>query len=181
MRHRRVAIALTTVALLHLAGVLTSCARNASVPPAEFVSAYAQQAQSVVAAVQKVESNAEIMTSKSSDTSAWASFDAILRDAQSTFGTVNAALLHALTPKGVESSGTEMWSATDELNTAVQAALRYVDGRQPAQLRDYQKHWETGRSWWNQAVSPIWRAAGETAPTIPEADRADGQQVTFPQ
>jgi hypothetical protein len=85
---------------------------------------------------------------------------------------VNEIPLDTPKPKGVESSETEMWSATDELSGAIKSARAYVDDEKPSELADYKKHWDQGRAWWNQAVTAIWQAAGQPAPTIDNAPTA---------
>jgi hypothetical protein len=66
--------------------------------------------------------------------------------------------------------------ATDKLSEAMKTARAYIDDRQPSELADYKQQWDTGRAWWNQAVTAIWVAAGasplptmENAPTAPPA------------
>ena len=110
--------------------------------------------------------------SGSADPSALASFDGILSDAQSTFDKVNKVLLDAPKPKGLESSEIEMWSATDELGSALKSARAYVDDQEPSELNDYKTHWDQGQAWWNQAVTPIWQAASQPTPTIDNAPTA---------
>jgi hypothetical protein len=146
---------------------------DSPVSPTDFVTAHAADANSVVAAVQEVQQR-EILWNESggSDPPTSASFDAVMSDAQSTFDKVNKVLLDAPKPKGVESGETEMWSATDELSNAMKSARAYVDDQKPSELADWHKHWDTGRAWWNQAVTPIWQAASVPPPTLDNAPTA---------
>jgi hypothetical protein len=77
-------------------------------------------------------------------------------------------------PKGVESSETEMCSATEELSKAMTSARAFVDDHKPSQLPDDKKHWDQGRAWWNQTVLAIWLAAkqGAASPIIEHAPTA---------
>jgi hypothetical protein len=156
--------------------VLAACAgsEDATVSPTDFVTAHAKDAHSVVVTVQAVQASVGIMANDSGagDPSALATFDGILSDAQSSFDQANRVLLDAPKPKGVEASETEMWSATDELSNAMKSARAYVDDQKPSELADYKKHWDTGRAWWNQAVTPIWQAASVPPPTIDDAPTA---------
>jgi len=65
-----------------------------------------------------------------------------------------------------------MYSATDELSSAMKAQRAFIDDRKPSQLADYKKHWDQGRAWWNQAVTKIWEAAAAPMPTIANAPTA---------
>jgi hypothetical protein len=160
--------------------VLAACSsEDAAVSPNDFVIAHAQDAHSVVVSVQEVQAGVGIMTnaimaddSGGGDTSALASFDGVLSDAQSSFDKVNQVLLEAPKPKGVESSETEMWSATDELSSALKSARAFVDDQKPSEMADFKTHWDQGRAWWNQAVTKIWQAASATAPTMDNAPTA---------
>jgi hypothetical protein len=121
----------------------------ATVSPTDFVTAHAADAHSVVVAVREVQGAPEILQNDSggSDPSTFESFDEILSDAQSTFDKVNKVLPDAPKLKGVESGETEMWSATDELSSAMKSARAFVDDQKPSELADRHKHWDTGRAW----------------------------------
>ena len=163
---------LTTACFVSL--VAACSVDDPTVSPKDFVSAHAQDAHSVVVSVQEVEAGIGIMGNdpSSSDASAMVSFDGILSNAQSSLENVSNTLLSAAKPKGVDSSETEMWSATDELSTAVKSLRAYVDDQKPSDMTDFHHHWDQGRAWWNQAVTPIWQAAGASAPTIENAPAA---------
>jgi hypothetical protein len=159
------------------ATVVAACSfTDPTVEPSEFVAAHAHDAQEVLDAVKQVDAGGTVLKDSGEfgidATSAFAGFDAVLSKAQATFDSVNHTLLMAPKPKGLESSLTEMWSATDELSQAMKSGRAYVDDQKPSQLADWRKHWDTGRGWWNQAVTPIWQAAHQTPPTIEDAPTA---------
>jgi hypothetical protein len=104
----------------------------ATVSPTDFVTAHAADAHSVVVAVQEVQGPPRSCRTIPAVAirSRFASFDEILSDAQSTFDKVNKVLPDAPKLKGVESGETEMWSATDELSSA----MKYGPCPQPGEL-----------------------------------------------
>jgi hypothetical protein len=159
----------TFAAIPIIAVALAGCSgSDQTVSPADFVTAHAQDAHSVVAAVQEVATAVQNLPALAGPGD-WATLDVVLNDTQSTFDKVNRVLLEAAKPKGVESSETEMWSSTDELSNAMKSVRAYVDDQKPSQLADYKKHWDQGRAWWNQAVTAADRgecpncASGELA------------------
>jgi len=92
----------TFAAIPIIAVALAGCSgSDHTVSPADFVTAHAQDAQPVVAAVQSVDTGIQ---TAGGDDYALAKLDAVLNDAQSTFDRVNKVLLTSAKPKGVESS-----------------------------------------------------------------------------
>lgn len=164
------AIAIITVALAGCSG------SDQTVSPADFVTAHAQAAQSVIAAVRAVDTGIHTVKDAAGaggDGYAVVQLDAVLNDAQSTFDRVNKVLLTAAKPKGVESSEAEMWSATDKLSASMKMLRAYVDEKKPSELADHKTQWDTGRAWWNQAVTAIWSAASASPlPTMENAPTA---------
>lgn len=171
---RRTVASLVTVPVVGT--LLAPCSgADDTVSPSDFVSAYAKDAHSVVVSVQEVQDGVGIMAdSGSGSTSDLASLDGIMSDAQSTFDSVNQALLNGPVPSGNECSKTEMWSATGELSSAMKSVRAFLDDNKPSQLADYKTHWNQGRAWWNQAVTRIWQAANASPPTITNAPNAPG-------
>jgi hypothetical protein len=170
----------TFAAIPIIAVALAGCSgSDQTVSPADFVTAHAQDAQSVIAAVRSVDTGIHTVkdaVGAGGDGYAMVKLDGVLNDAQSTFDRVNKVLLTAAKPKGVESSGTEMCSATDKLSASMKTLRAYIDDKKPSELADHKKQWDTGRAWWNQAVTAIWSAAStsplptmENAPTAPPA------------
>jgi hypothetical protein len=147
--HREIAVTAIAVVLPPLPVSSPHAQPATPLSPVEFVSAHTQDAHSVIVAAQEVQAGAGIMANDSdgSDPSALASFDGILSDAQSTFDKLNKVLLDAPKPKGVESSETEMCSATDELSSAMKSARAYVDDQKPSELSGYKPRRDTGRAW----------------------------------
>lgn len=153
--------------------LVTPYAKADVVSPSDFVTAHANDAHSVVVAVQEVQDGVGIMAnSGSGSTSDLASLSGLMSDAQSTFDSVNGVLLNAPKPRDNECSATELWSATGELSSAMKSVRAYLDDSKPSQLADYKTHWNQGRAWWNQAVTRIWQAANASPPTVPNAPNA---------
>jgi hypothetical protein len=170
----------TFAAIPIVAVALAGCSgSDQTVSPGDFVTAHAQDAQSVIAAVRSVDTGIHTVKDAAGaggDGYAMVKLDGVLNDAQSTFDRVNKVLLTAAKPKGVESSETEMWSATDKLSASMKTLRAYIDDKKPSELADHKTQWDTGRAWWNQAVTAIWSAASasplptmENAPTAPPA------------
>jgi hypothetical protein len=162
----------TFAAIPIIAVALAGCSPD-TVSPADFVTAHAQDARSVVAAVQKVDTGIQTAKDAGSNDDAMAKLDAVLDDTQSTFDKVSKVLKTAAKPKGVESSGTDMSSATDQLSTSMDTLRAYIDDKKPSELASHKKQWDTGRALWNQAVTTIWSAANASPlPTIKNAPPA---------
>lgn len=140
-----------------------------TVTPPAFVSAQSQDATAVVNTVQTVDVAIADAASGNTD---MVTLSGVLANAQGTFDRVNNVLLSAPHPTGVESSETEMCSATNEFSSAMKSGRAWIDDKKPSELVDYRKHWDQGKAWWNQAVVPIWTAAGSTPPTIASAPTA---------
>ena len=135
----------TFAAIPIIAVALAGCSgSDHTVSPADFVTAHAQDAQSVVGAVQSVDTGIQ---TAGGDDYALAKLDAVLNDAQSTFDRVNKVLLTSAKPKGVESSETEMWSATAKLSDSMKTLRAHIDDKKPSELADHKKQWDTGGAW----------------------------------
>jgi hypothetical protein len=160
--------------ILVLTALLSGCSEQ-TVSPSDFVKAHADYAHRVVVSGQEVEGGIGILTEEpgSADTSTLAAFDSLLSDAQASLEAVNKNLLSAPKPAGFDSSGVEMWSATNELVDAIKSLRAFVDDQKPSDLSSYRDHWNQGRAWWNQAVTPVWQAGGSLPiPTFDNAPKA---------
>lgn len=154
-----------------VAAVVVACS-NSGISAAEFANNLEQDAAAVVDACQRVEATTNSTTLGTGNT-LLANVDTVLSRSQSTFEAVGQRLLKSPKPRGVESSATEMWSATNELGEAMKSARAYFDSNKPSDLSAFRVHWDTGRAWWNQGVVAIWEAASKiTKPMITGAPTA---------
>lgn len=160
-------------ALSLVAASCVACSVDPTVSASSFATEHSKDANSIVVAVDSVQTAVGIASDDQSlNAGSLVSLDSVLSDAQSTFVGVNNALLGAPKPDGMEDSATEMWSATNELNDSMKSLRSYLDDERPTDMTDFRKHWDRGRAWWNQAVTPIWKAAGQTPPVIADAPTA---------
>lgn len=164
------------IAVATMSTACSDVAGEQTISPADFVAYHQADAKSVVAAVESVVKSVDVLAGAPGgidNPAISVAFDTNLDSAQSTFKKVENTLLDAVKPRGVESSETELWSATRELSKALDSLRAYVDDRKPSELVEYKKHWDQGRAWWNQAINSIWQAANYlSSPTIPNAPEA---------
>ncbi len=145
-------------------GSVAGC--STSVSPADYVTAHAQDAHSVVVSVQSVQAATGIYDVAAADIAAAAALQQILSDAKGTFEHAKTTFASAKKPSGVGDAGDEMFGAVDELSTAISADKAFVDNQRPSDLADFGTHSKQGRVWWNEAVTKIWSAASQSAPTV---------------
>jgi len=156
------------IALPIAVAILSGCSEH-TVSAADYVKSHANDVDQVISAVTKVQdATSGGLEDARLDPIAAATLSSTLYQAQQTFEAVNHTFLEAPKPKDLDTPGLEMWSATDKMVDAMKAGRAYLDDGKPSELVGYRDNWATGRAWWNQAVVPIWTAAGVSSaqPTI---------------
>jgi hypothetical protein len=136
------------------------------ISPQDYVNAHAKDAHTVVVSVQEVQAGAAILADSTPDPGTEASFQQLLSDAKNSFESVKTSLATTTKPTGLDSAELEMFGAVDDLSLAVSSARSYVDSGKPSDLADYGTHRKQGRASWNEAVTKIWNAAGQTPPMV---------------
>lgn len=58
----------------------------------------------------------------------------------------------------------ELYDAANTIKNSYGAAIKYVDNQLPSDLSDYRRQLSQGAAEWNDAVTAIWAAAGESSP-----------------
>lgn len=147
--------------------IMSGCSET-TVSAVDYVRSHATDVDQVTSAVANVQdATSGGLEDARLDPSAAATLSRTLYQAQQTFEAVNHTFLSAPKPKDLDTAGLEMWSATDKMIDAMKAGRAYLDDGKPSELVGYRDKWATGLAWWNQAVVPIWTAAGaSTQPTI---------------
>ena len=156
------------IAIAIAIAILSGCSEH-TVSAADYVKSHANDVDQVISAVTKVQdATSGGLEDARLDPIAAATLSSTLYQAQQTFEAVNHTFLEAPKPKDLDTPGLEMWSATDKMVDAMKAGRAYLDDGKPSELVGYRDNWATGRAWWNQAVVPIWTAAGVSSaqPTI---------------
>ena len=144
-----------------------------TVSPADFVNAHTNDANSVVASVQTVNTamprcDARIagapLQQQLSDANR-APLQQQLSDANASFEEVRGKLRlsapNSNPPTGHERAYDEMKTAVERLSSAVSTAKSFVDSQKPSELENFTSEWNDARAQWNHAVTEIWMAAGQ--------------------
>ena len=154
---------LTALGLVLGFAALCDHAPNApqTVSPADFVNAHTNDANSVVASVQTVNTAMPRCDARI----AGAPLQQQLSDANASFEEVRGKLRlsapNSNPPTGHERAYDEMKTAVERLSSAVSTAKSFVDSQKPSELENFTSEWNDARAQWNHAVTEIWMAAGQ--------------------
>jgi hypothetical protein len=137
-----------------------------TVSPTDFVNAHADDADSVAVSARAVEK--AMLASCDAGIADRASFQQTLSEAKDKFDAVDKSLVASASnpPTGQESAYNDMEKAVVQLSNAVSTASSFVDSKKPSDLKNYSTQWQQGRQQWNEAVTNIWKAAGQTPPIV---------------